>query len=943
LKKITDILFSFKTTLVLLAILAIGAGVATFIENDYGTSTARVLVYNHLWYEAIMTLTCINMIGIIFKYKMYKHMPRFLIHTAFVVILIGAAITRYIGYEGIIHIREGKAENRMISLEPYLQVKIKQKNGTFYQEYPLEFAANQLKKGMSDITASNSLFKSLAKLNNDFNHNIHFNGKTLNVKYVDYLVSKQGQSDMGILTIDLTLNGQTKTIRLPGKRGQKGISKLEDFGDTVVTVEYGSKVLQLPFTIFLRDFQLDRYPGSMSPSSYASEVTVVKEGKEYDYRIFMNRTLHEGNFLFFQSSYDQDEKGTVLSVNNDPGKWPTYLGYFLLTLGFVLNLFDKRSRFWKLTKYVKERNVASLLVALSLAFATTNMQAAESTVPQLQQSQEDAIVNYLNDFQEKSVITAEKFGRLVTQSNMGRMKPVNTQNREIVLKLSGKSAFLGMSADQVVLGMLSRPEVWRHVKMIKIKTPKLKKFLGLEPTRKYIAFSEVFKEGKYALQEEVNKAYRQKPTQRGTYERDLLKVDERLNIAFLTYNGNLFKIFPQVGGQNNNKWFNPLDAIKGFKDENQKAVEMMIRGFVNSVIQENFEEANKFIQLISSYQHKAGKDVMVSDTQLNNEIMFNELDIFPKLTLAYLLVGFIMLIAAFIVVFNPKIKPVKTTLFFFIALSILFFVHTFGMGFRWIVAGHAPWSNTYESMLYISWSAVFAGVVFFRKSLLALSSAIIIAAIFMFTAHLTNIDPEITNLVPVLKSYWLTIHVSILTASYGFFGLSAVICFIALIIFIFRNKKRAHLDETIKNIAAISEISLIIGLSALTVGNFLGGVWANESWGRYWGWDPKETWAYVSIVVYALVIHMRFVKALNTPFAHCVATVLAFSSIIMTYVGVNFYLSGMHSYATGDPVPIPTWAYVTTALVFMTIAIAYSKRNLKDDICHVKYQKGSKK
>jgi cytochrome c biogenesis protein ResB len=146
LKKITDILFSFKTTLVLLAILAIGAGVATFIENDYGTSTARVLVYNHLWYEAIMTLTCINMIGIIFKYKMYKHMPRFLIHTAFVVILIGAAITRYIGYEGIIHIREGKAENRMISLEPYLQVKIKQKNGTFYQEYPLEFAANQLKK-----------------------------------------------------------------------------------------------------------------------------------------------------------------------------------------------------------------------------------------------------------------------------------------------------------------------------------------------------------------------------------------------------------------------------------------------------------------------------------------------------------------------------------------------------------------------------------------------------------------------------------------------------------------------------------------------------------------------------------------------------------------------------------------------------------------------------
>jgi ABC-type transport system involved in cytochrome c biogenesis permease subunit len=209
----------------------------------------------------------------------------------------------------------------------------------------------------------------------------------------------------------------------------------------------------------------------------------------------------------------------------------------------------------------------------------------------------------------------------------------------------------------------------------------------------------------------------------------------------------------------------------------------------------------------------------------------------------------------------------------------------------------------------------------------------------MFTAHLSHIDPQITNLVPVLKSYWLTIHVSILTGSYGFLGLGAILGFMAMLLFIFRSPQRKNIDETIKHITTINEVALIIGLAALTIGNFLGGVWANESWGRYWGWDPKETWAYVAIVTYVLVLHLRLIKGLNTAFVFSVASLLAFSTILMTYFGVNFYLSGMHSYATGDPLPIPTWVYVLTVLVFVTIAVAYRKRDLKDgEICSV--QKG---
>ncbi|MBU3014919.1 cytochrome c biogenesis protein CcsA [Poseidonibacter lekithochrous] len=923
--KISSVLFSFKTTLTLLAILAIGAGYATFIENDFGTSSARVLVYNNIWYETILVLTTVNLTGIIFKYKMWKNTPRFIFHTSFVVILIGAGVTRYTGYEGIMQIKEGTTENRMISLEPYLQVTIKDGEETYFKEYQMEFAA---------LSEESDFAISVEEFYNKFDHTIAFGEKEVNILYKNFFLAKKGTAKMGMLTIDVTIDGETQELKLPGRRSQKGLQRELKFGDVSVFLEYGSKVLTLPFAIKLNDFQLDRYPGSMSPSSYASEVTVIKkDATTYDYRIFMNKTMHEGNFLFFQSSYFPDETGTVLSVNNDPGKWPTYLGYFLLTLGLCLNFFDKKSRFRKLTKFVDSKSIASIAAACIFVFSATSLNADETDADFKVKAQQT--VEYLKTFKNESAQTAKNFARLVTQSSSGRMKPISSLNREIVLKLSGKTEFLGMNADQIVLGILTRPEVWRDIKLIKIKTPKLKNFIGVDASRKHIAFAEVFKDGKYLLSKESEKASLSKPNERGTYERDIIKIDERLNIIYAVFNGSLFNIFPKVetaeeakDAKIKHRWYTPMDAMNDFEGRNKTAVEAMTRGLINAVIQNNWKDANSFIKMIATYQEKVGSNVVLSQAEIDNEIMFNEIDIFPKVMLAYIFLGIIILIAAFFVVFNPSIKPKKTTFVFFVLLSLIFAVHTYGMGFRWIISGHAPWSDTYETLLYISWSAIFAGIMFFRKSLLALSAAVIVAGIFMFTAHLTGIDPQITNLVPVLKSYWLTIHVSILTASYGFFALAAILGYMTLIMFIFR-KNRPHIDETIKHVTAIIEIALIVGLAAITIGNFLGGIWANESWGRYWGWDPKETWAYVSIVVYAIVVHLRFVKPLSTPFVFAAAALIAFSTILMTYFGVNFYLAGMHSYATGDPIPIPTWVYYVVAIVVVTIALAYKNRHLK--------------
>lgn len=916
--KISSVLFSFKMTLFLLSLLAIGAGVATFVENDFGTSSARVLVYNNIWYETVLVLTTINLSGIIFKYKMWRSPPRFLFHSAFVVILLGAIITRYIGYEGVMQIPQGVTESKMISLEPYLQVTVKDGEDILvHEEFQKEFS-------------------SLLPIINNFSHTIKFDNQSLDLNYKDFIFAKKDEASMGLLSVEAIYNGQKENVRLPGLRGQIGVPRELKFDKYTIILEYGSRFVDLPFAIRLNEFKLDRYPGSMSPSSYASEVTVIKDDKSYDYRIFMNRTLNEGNFLFFQSSYFPDESGTVLSVNNDPGKWPTYFGYFLLTLGLSLNFFDKKSRFRKLSKFIAEKNLASIAFALFFAFASTTLIADEvkAEVPEIDTI--SVTVDYLNKLKDESAQTADNFGHLVVQSNGGRMKPLATLNREIIQKLSGRSTFLGMNSDQLVLGILSRPDVWKDVKIIKIQTPKLKEYLGVDKNENFISFSDAFNDkGEYKLTKEAEKALLTKPIERGTYEKDIIKLDEKLNIIYSVFNGALLNIFPKVydeqSADDNFKWYSPLEAMNSFTGQNQAAVESVVRGLMNSVIDGDWASANNYIDMMQLYQDKVGTDIKPAKAKVDAEILFNKLDIFFNLTLAYVLLGFVMLVLAFVIIFKPDFKAKKTTNTIFVVLAVLFLIQTFGMGYRWYLSGHAPWSNIYETLVYISWSAILAGVVFFRQSLLALGAAVIIAGIFMFTAHLSDVDPQITNLVPVLKSYWLTIHVSILTASYGFFGLSAILGFLTLVMFTFR-KNRPHLDDIIKHVAAINEVSLIIGLAAITIGNFLGGVWANESWGRYWGWDPKETWAYVSIVVYAIVLHLRFVKSLNNPYVLSAASLLAFSSIMMTYLGVNFYLSGMHSYATGDPVPIPTWAYVTVTVAILSIVLAYRNKDLKNSL-----------
>ncbi len=901
-KKILSILFSIKTSLLLLSILAIGAAAATFLENDYGSSTARVLVYYSPWYIAALFLAGINLTGVIWRYRMWRHPPRFLFHTAFLLIGIGAATTHYFGQEGVLHIREGRSEDRMLTAEPYLQVTIRTPTGVWYQEFQKDFSALG---------------------GNDFNETILFDGgKELSVEFVDYKFAKKVRATMGLLTVKVCYAGKCRQTRLVGKRGAKGYAKTLDFGGVKVTVEFGSKIVKLPFALKLRDFQLERYPGSMAPSSYASEVTVIDpQSGNFNYRIYMNHTLDHRGYKFFQSSYDPDERGTILSVNDDPGKWPTYLGYILLALGLLWNLFDPTSRFGKLVRYLKATASSGMLLLL---FALLSAAPRAATPADLDK--------YLPAYAQGSKAAAEDFGRLIVQSPMGRMEPVNSLDTQLLYKLHGSLAWRGMDQDQVLLGMLSRPELWRYARLIRVKSPKLRKILGLSDAEKFAAFADAF-EGKkgYKLKKYVEAAHRIKPGERGTFERELIALDEKLNVIYMVFYGNLYRIFPMPGDPRHT-WYNPLEAMQKFTGKKRAEVEALTRRFIDAVAAGDWPAARERIGKIRDYQRRYGAELIPPKKKIEAELFYNRLHLFPRLVGIYLLLGFVLILAGFVEILRERPGPwfARIRLGAGALLWGLFALHTFGLGLRWYIAGHAPWSDAYESLLYISWSAMLAGLIFFRQSLMVLGATVTVAGIFLFTAHLSNINPQITNLVPVLKSYWLTIHVSVITASYGFLGLGALLGFMILWLFVLRDPlKRPQIDRAIYRLVAVDEAALIIGLSMLTVGNFIGGVWADESWGRYWGWDPKETWAYVSILVYTVVLHLRLVSKWDRPFLFAAASFLAFSTILMTYFGVNFYLSGMHSYATGDPVPIPEWVYWAAGAAASTLALAWPKRKLK--------------
>jgi cytochrome c-type biogenesis protein CcsB len=734
------------------------------------------------------------------------------------------------------------------------------------------------------------------------------------------------------LRFKITVDDISKDVLIFGQAGRMAKEYHNDINGVDVHLSYGSKKLQLPFEIKLKKFELDRYPGSMSPASYASEVILVdkEENIEMPYRIFMNNVLEHRGYRFFQSSYDKDEKGTILSVNNDPGTLPSYIGYFLLTLGMFWSLFSKQNRFAQLAKKAKKAADAKsvgAIIALGLVLSLTPSYAEDL----------DPAVKTIVSFDKEH---ATKFAQLVIQDSSGRMKPMDTLSTEILAKIHrGSHINVGkykLDSNQVILGMMVKPESYRDIKIIYTKNDEVNKLIGTASDAKYASFAQFFIDpanmSGYKLAELVNNAVRKEPKHRDMLDKAVLKVDERVNIAYSVYTGALMKMWPKPNDVNN-KWYPTIEALQTFTPENGERLRLVAVEYFTSIDAAlnsgDWTKANTAVEKLAEYQKFYGSEVYPAENKIKAEMFYNKSYIFETLYPFYLLLGFILLVLSFVKIIKPAFKIDMFSKMILGVLVLFFIAHTFGLGLRWYISGHAPWSNGYESMIYIGWATVLAGFIFSKRSSMTMASTAILAGLILFVAHLNWMDPQVTNLVPVLNSYWLSIHVAVITASYGFLGLGALLGFVSILLFIIKTEKNnKHITLSIKELNSINEMALMVGLMLLTVGNFLGGVWANESWGRYWGWDPKETWALVTILVYAVVVHLRFIKSLYSEFNFAVISLMAYTSVVMTYFGVNYYLAGLHSYAKGDPVPIPDFVPITYAIIFVLVALAFRNRTL---------------
>ena len=722
---------------------------------------------------------------------------------------------------------------------------------------------------------------------------------------------KDGSNDA--LKVKITCNDESQEVTLYGGKGFTSNFEEHNIGGLYFNLAYGSKNYTTPFRIMLRDFQLERYPGSQSPSSFAAEVTVKDGSYIKDHRIFMNNVLDYRGYRFFQSSYDQDEGGTILSVNHDMlGTVVSYIGYFLLALGMIMVFFTSKTRFAFLNKQLNKVKGKVALFLLGVLFSV-NLNA-DTNIDSL------LISNTINSDHIKN------FEKLLVQDNGGRIKPVNTVCSEFLRKVSRKDNIIDQNATQVVVGMMKNPKLWSNVPMIKISHEKLKLLLQTEENR--VSFRTFFTEdGDYILKDEVDRVNSKAPINRDKYDKDILTVDERVNICFTIYNGDIFRFFP-LANDSNNTWFTAREN-SFFSGKDSLFVTNIIYMYMNALdrafVDDNWVTCDSVVSYISRFQNIYGKQVMPKNYKVELEVLYNHLNIFSNLFMYYFIVGFIFLIVLIIRIFNPNILGLLVSIIkWFIILGFIY--QTLGLASRWVISGHAPWSNGYESMIYISWATMLSGIIFSKRSMLTLAATTLVTSLFLMVAHLNWLDPEITNIVPVLNSYWLMIHVSIITASYGFLALGAVLGFFSLCMIIFTNNEtKSKLLNTIKELTLINEKSITIGLFMLTIGTFLGGVWANESWGRYWGWDPKETWALVSVLVYAFILHMRLIPALAGIFTFNLATLVGIWSIIMTYFGVNYYLSGLHSYAAGDPMPIPNFVYYLLGITILTAIFARVK------------------
>ena len=639
----------------------------------------------------------------------------------------------------------------------------------------------------------------------------------------------------------------------------------------------GMKEEKLPFSLCLQDFEAKMHDGTQAVADYSSKFTVMDGNEKSEGLVSMNNIYSHRSYRFYQSSYDEDGKGSVLAINADPFGIPvTYTGYALLFLSLIWMLLDPKGGYRKLLACPLLKKGA---LGIALLLCVGNLQAAETGAL---------------DHAVLPKETAEKFGELNILYN-DRICPVQTYALDFCKKIYGARSYKGLTAEQVLSGWIFYGDEWAKEPFIKVKSGELKSTLNLPD---YCSVSQFFNKdmGGYTIGQYVQEYYN---GAQDKFHQQAADIDGKIQLIMDLRQGVSLKVLPYTFTKNvrasknhpfikagTTTWFSPTDKLP-YAVEKQHALYItnVFSLLYGDVKAGNIDRVNIFFDKMKKYQQISGGNSLPSSTQYKAERINNAFPFATVLFMVNLTLGFI---ALFYTIYRmTKKREVKVlNIALPILLVVSFLALTFGLVLRWIISGNVPMSNGYESMLTVAWFVMLIAIFMQFRIRLVMVFGFLLSGFFLLVSHINQMDPAIGQMMPVLNSPLLSMHVSIIMMSYALLSLTFICGIMGICM-------RSHGEE----LQALSRVFLYPALTCMGFGIFIGAIWANVSWGNYWSWDSKETWALITFMIYAVVVHTQSQPVFRKPLAYHIYITLAFLSIVMTYFGVNYFLTGMHSYA----------------------------------------------
>lgn len=684
-----------------------------------------------------------------------------------------------------------------------------------------------------------------------------------------YIVLRKNKNKSNISTSVLLVHASFLVILLGAftswNMAESGTIHLRQNETTSTMKDEEGKTKELGFEVSLKNFNVVNYPGTDAPMDYVTMLTANTQ----EIKVSMNNIGSFNGYRFIQSGYDSDMQGTTLGVYHDPwGIGITYTGYALLFISLIATMASKKTRIRHLYR-------KALSLQGAKAWAVTALLAVSSFATSANAQE---MVKIDGDI-------ADDFGKICVLYN-SRITPINTVATSFVTKLCGKPTWDGLSSNQVFAGWIFDVPYWETVKMIEIKEKKAQELLGING--KWASFDDFWDNyNNYKLDAPLKKAYKDGDTK---LQKQLRDADEKFNIIRMLYGGEMLKMFPYAGKHGHMQWFAPGQPLGNLKLDEKELVfiKKSMDYLAESIITGDKARAEEIAKKIYSYQHVRGKAVVPTKFRIYTETFYNKTNAQRLPVMLYLTLSLVLAIVSTLSLNNGKQK--KTRLVNSVLTWVMLIHTTLLLTLRWFVSGHLPMSNGYETMQFMAWATLIVTLVMQKRFLPVKQFGPLLSSFALLVAMITDGNPQITQLMPVLQSPLLSVHVMVIMFSYALFGLTALIGLQGLIA---HHRKQ---EEKEQQLAALSQFLLYPAVALIAIGIFIGAIWANVSWGRYWSWDSKETWALITMLIYSAPLHADIKWLRKAQHMH-IYMLLAFLSVLMTYFGVNYFLSGMHSYA----------------------------------------------